>query len=288
MPHAARPRLVLIAAAMSALTCGAARADDIQPSMYSLLPTNFSGSSRTLPGESRENRLSSERSLVLSQRLQWLTSTDLSRTRLEQPYPVRAQSLSVSTGPRIRLGNSELALPFNASREASSLGSESTWTGGAPRMTVALGPNDKVRLEAKLSSRNDPQSSSRRRSTSVSWLHSINDRWSVSAGLRQEREFDGTDATLSSTAETYANVEAKLGGGWRWSLASSLSGASYGASSSTDPVHRDRAASLSLSTRYPLYGGWWISGELKTKQTWGDAETPLANQSGGLKLFRNF
>ena len=74
-----------------------------------------------------------------------------------------------------------------AGREALSLGSESTWTGGAPRMTVALGPNDKVRLEAKLSSRNDPQSYSRKRSTSVSWLHSINDRWSVSAGLRPSR-----------------------------------------------------------------------------------------------------
>lgn len=282
------PRPVPAIAALLALAAFAAKANDLPASTYSLLPTNFSGSSRTLPGESRENRLFGERSLALSPRLQWLTSTDLSRTRLEQPYPVRAQSLNLSTGPRIKLGDSELALPFNTGREASSLGPESTWTGGAPRMTVALGPNDRIRLEARLSSRYDPLSSSRRRSTSVSWRHKFNDRWALTTGLRQERASDALDTLSSSSAETFASVEALLQGGWRWSLASSVSDSSYGLSSGSESGRRDRSASLSLSTRYPLYGGWWISGELRAKQTWSETETPLANQSGGLKLFRNF
>lgn len=287
MPFHARSRLTLIGATLLALQAGVAQAGDIPSTAYSLLPANFTGSSRTLPGESRENRLSSERALVLSSRFQWLTSTDLSRTRLDQPYPVRAQSLSLSTGPRIRLGDSEFALPLNTGREASSLGSESTWSGGAPRMTVALGPNDRIRLEARISSRNDQLSSSRKRTTSVSWRHKFNDRWALTTGLRQERASDVLDTITSSTAETFASVEASLQGGWRWSLASSLSDSVYGAGSGENG-RRDRSASLSLSTRYPLYGGWWISGELRARQTWSEAETPLASQSGGLKLLRNF
>lgn len=288
MPHPVRLHLIPIAAAALALSAGVAHADEMSPSMYSLLPVNFSGSSRTLPGESRENRLSGERSLVVSQRLQWLTTTDLSRTRLEQPFPVRAQSLTLSTGPRIKLGNAEFALPFNTGRDASSVGTETTWSGGAPKMTVAIGPNDRIKLEARLTSRNGQASSSRNRTAALSWRHKFNERWALTTGVRQERETDALDMATSSTAETFASVEAALQGGWRWSLASSLSDSSYGSGPTNEAARRDRSASLSLSTRYPLYGGWWISGELKAKQTWSEAEAPLANQSGGLKLFRNF
>jgi hypothetical protein len=288
MPYAARTRLLLTVTTLLILVAQSVPADDNLSSIYSLLPTNFSGSSRVLPGERRESWLSSERLLSLNSGFQWLTSTDLSRTRFDQPFPVRAQSLNLSTGPKIRLGNAELSLPFNAGRETSSLGSDATWTGSSPRMTLALGTNDKVRLEAKLSNRNDQLSTTRKRSASVSWLHNINDRWSVKAGLRQEREFDSTDNPLSTVAETYANIDARLAGGWRWSLASSLSGTSYGIPTSGDTTHRDRSASLALSTRYPLYGGWWISGELKARQTWGEAEPLWTDQSGALKLFRNF
>ncbi len=288
MRHAARLRLVLTAGILPALAAGSALADDIPASAYALLPVNFAGSSRTLPGERREERLSSERALVLSPSLQWLTSTDLSRSRLEQPYPVRAQSLILSTGPRIRLGNTELALPFDTGREASSLSREASWSGSAPRMTVALGPSDKVKLEARVSSRNDPQSSRRQRSASLSWRHSFNDHWSLTAGLRQERESDTLETAMTRTDETYASVEASLHGGWRWSLASSLANSNYGMGVGAGTARRNRSASLSLSTRYPLYDGWWISGELRTRQSWGEAETPQAYQSGGLKLFRNF
>lgn len=288
MPHPARPHPIKFAAALLALATGAAGADDIQPSMYSLLPTNFSGSSHTLPGESREARLSGERSLILSPRFQWLTATDLSRTRLEQPFPVRAQSLTLSTGPRIKLGNAELALPFNTGRDASSLGAESTWSGGAPRMTVALGPNDRIKLEARLTSRSGQLSNRRNRTATVSWRHKFNERWALTTGVRQARETDAVDMAITSTAETFASVEAALQGGWRWSLASSLSDSIYGSGLTNEAARRDRSASLSLSTRYPLHGGWWISGELRAKQTWSEAEAPLASQSGGLKLFRNF
>ena len=288
MPYVVRTCPLLSVTTLLILASQSVRANDTLSSIYSLLPTNFSGSSRVLPGEGRESRLSSERSLSLNSGFQWLTSTDLSRTRLDQPFPVRAQSLNLSTGPKIRLGNAEFSLPFNAGRETSSLGQESTWTGSSPRMTLALGTNDKLRLEARLSNRNGQLSTTHKRSASLSWLHTINDRWTVKAGLRQEREFDTTDNPLSNIAETYANVEARMASGWRWSLASSLSGTSYGVPTSGDTVRRDRSASLALSTRYPLYGGWWISGELKARQTWGEAETPWTDQSGGLKLYRNF
>lgn len=155
-------------------------------------------------------------------------------------------------------------------------------------MTVALGPNDRIKLEARISHRNDTQSTSRRQTTAVSWRHKFNDRWSLTTGMRQVQTSDAMDAITSSTAETFASVEASLRGDWRWSLGSSLSGNSYGAVSGTDGGRRDRSAAFTLSTRYPLYGGWWISGELRTKQTWGDSEPPLANQSGGLRLFRNY
>jgi hypothetical protein len=288
MPDHALSRFMPSATATLVLAIGIAHAEISSPTTYSLLPVNVSGISRTLPGESHENRLSSERSLMLSPRFQWLTSTDLSRTRLDQPFPVRAQSLTLSTGPRIKIGDTELALPFNTGREASSLGSESSWSGGAPRMTVVLGPYDRIRLEAKISSRNQPLSNSRRRSTAISWRHKFNDRWSLTTGLRQERSSDMLESSINSTAETFASVDALLQGGWRGSLASSLSDSSYGTGTVNDAGRRDRSASLSLSTRYPLYGGWWVSGELRARQTWGEAETPLANQSGGLKLFRNF
>lgn len=272
---------------MLVLAAGTVRGDDIPRSAYSLLPANFTGSSRTLPGESRESRLSGERALDLGQRVQWLTSTDLSRTRLEQPFPVRAQSLSLSTGPRIRLGNTELALPLSTGRDVSNLGPESSWSGGAPRMTVALGPNDRIKLEARLSSRYGV-TQSRKRTAAVSWRHKFNDRWALTTGVRQEHETDGLDIAMTNTAETFASVEAALQGGWRWSLASSLAGSSHGTGMGSGTLRRDRSASLSLSTRYPLYGGWWISGELKAQQTRSEAETPLASQSGGLKLFRNY
>ncbi len=286
MPAAPTFRYPLTAALMAALSAGAAHAESVPAAMYSLVPTTISASSRTLPGEFRESRLSSERSLLLSPGFQWLTTTQLSRTRHDQPFPVRTQSLSLSSGPRIALGATELALPFDAGRDNHSLSAESSWTSSAPRMTVALGPYDRIRLEARISTRNDALSTRRKRSASISWRHQFNERWALTTGVRQDSDYEA--AAITNSAEAYASVDATLLGGWRWSLASQLSNANYGSAIPADTARRDRSASLLLSTRYPLYGGWWISGELATRHTWSESEKPLLNQSGGLKLFRNF
>jgi hypothetical protein len=262
-----------------------ARAQSV-PAMYSLLPMTISASSRMQPGEFRENRLASERSLLLSQGFQWLTTTHLSRTLHEQPFPVRGQSLSLSSGPQIRLGDTEIVLPFDAGRDTSSLNAESTWTGGTPRMTVAIGPDDRIRLEARHSTRNDALSNRRRRSASISWRHQFNERWALTTGLRRDSEHE--TMAITSSAEAYASIDATLLGGWRWSLASQLSNASYGSIMPADSARRDRSASLSLSASYPLYGGWWLSGELATRHIRNETERPLLNQSGGVKLLRNF
>lgn len=265
-----------------------AMADGLSPSVYDLLPATFSVQSLSLPGEKRENRLSGERALPLRPGLQWLTTTDLSRARIDQPYPVRVQSLSLSTGPQVKLGDTEMSLRLNAGRDASSLGTESVWNGGTPRMTVALGPNDRIRLEAALSTRNEASAVRRKRTASVNWRHRFSDRWSLTAGLKQVRENDALED--NSVAETYASVDAWLRNGWLWSVASSLKDSTYGSAgaSAGELLRRDRSASVSLSTRYRLYDGWWISGELKSTQVWTEVDPPARNQYGGVRLSKNF
>ncbi len=199
--------------------------------------------------------------------------------------PVRAQGFGLSTGPQLRLGIAELALPWNSGRDTSAANSTSTWSGGAPRMTVALGPNDRIRLEARISRRKDAGSTKRKRTTSLSWRHSFDDAWSMSAGLREIREADESDASI--TGETWASVDARLYSGWRWSLASSLSEARTSGGSGLQPAQR--IASLSLSTRYRLSDGWWISGELKsTHSRYSDEARATTSRSGGLKIYRDF
>lgn len=291
MPPIRGTRLFLrpCSAAVLALAIGTpAGAGGLSPPVYDLLPLSYSTQSLSLPGERRENRLSGERALMLRPGVQWLTTTSLSRALIDQPYPVRTQSLSLSTGPQIMLGETEMSLRLNAGREASSLGTISVWNGGAPRMTVALGPNDRVRLEAAINTRNEANAVRRKRTASVSWRHRFSDRWSLTAGLRQARESDALED--NSVAETYASVDAWLRNGWLWSVASSLKDSSYGGAGaiSGELLRRDRSASLSLSTRYQLYGGWWISGELRSTQVWVEADPPTRNQYGGVRLSKNF
>ncbi len=263
-----------------------AQADVGSSSSDWLLPSQVYGSSQWLPGDRWEGRLTGERSLLLPG-MEWQTSTDLSRTRFEQMFPVRAQGVKLSTGPKIRIGAAELSLPWITGRDTYSVGGTSTWSGSAPRMTLALGSNDRVRLEAKVSRRKDSAMTQRRRSASLSWRHSFSDDWSLTAGLRQVYESGGTDTRL--TAETYASVDARLDSGWRWSLASSLSDLRQTGTTGLQASQRDRSASLSLSTRYRLADGWWVSSELKSTQTYhGDEQRAAANHSGEMKLYRDF
>ena len=275
--HAA---IAVLALALPAAAC----ADVLSPSLDWLLPQRFYGSSQLLPGERWEGHLTGERSLALNPGLEWQTSTDLSRIRFEQIAPVRAQGFRLSTGPQLKLGTAELSLPWSAGYDTNSISGGSTWRAGAPRMTVALGPNDRVRLEAKISRRRDAGATQRKRTTSLSWRHSFGDAWSMSAGLREIREAGEADTSI--TGETWASLDARLSG-WRWSLASSLSEAR--SSGGTGLVPAQRIASLSLSTRYKLSDGWWISGELKSTHTnYNDEPRPLLSHSGGMKLYRDF
>lgn len=275
----------LAAIALVTPVCTAAEPPDLIPApAYWLLPEQFQGSSLVLPGERRENRLSGARSLALWPGIEWQTTTLLSRTRYEQMYPVRAQGIGLSTGPQVRVGAMEFSLPVSAGRDSYSIGNPSIWANGTPKMTVELGPNDRVRLEANFGRRKEAGTNRRKRSATLSWRHSLTDNWSLTTGLRQSYESGGDAPGL--TAETYASLDVRFLSGWRWSLASSLSDFRYPGGSGLQAA---RSASFSLSTRYRLPDGWWISGELKTIQTaYDDDQRSSRNNSAGLKLFRDF
>lgn len=252
-----------------------------------LRPTSLSGTSLSRPGELRENRLTGERLLPLASGWQWVTSTDLRGIRHEQVYPLQSQSLSLSTGPRLKLGPSEFAIPVHGGREATATGEGDRWRTASPRLTVALGPNDRVRLEARVS-RNDAAGVRHgKKSASVSWKHHINERWALSTGLTHSRSI--SDAESRATAEAYAGIDAIRPGGLSWSLTSRISGTTYGQLGASEPATRGQTTSLLLSTRYPLHGGWWLGSELRTAHTsYGDGLQPTNTQSAGLRLFRNF
>lgn len=252
-----------------------------------LRPTSLSGTSLSRPGELRENRVSGERLLPLASGLQWVTSTDLRGIRHEQVYPLQSQSLSLSTGPKLKLGQSEFAMPVHGSHEATAMGEGDRWRMASPRLTVALGPNDRVRFETRISRNDAAGVRHSRKSTSVSWKHRINERWALSSGLTHSRSI--SDAESRATAEAYAGIDAIRPGGLSWSLTSRISGTTYGHVRGSEPTTRGQTTSLLLSTRYPLHGGWWLGSELRAAQTsYGDGLQPTSTQSAGLRLFRNF
>lgn len=280
-----RPCLV---ASLLAAACGAGAAAPSSGStspLFSLLPANVAATSLLRPGELRENRLLGERLLPLGPGLQWQTSTDLRGVRHEQIYPWQSQSISLSTGPRIKLGQTDFAIPVISSHEADGLGTGDAWRTASPRLTVALGPNDQLRLEARIS-RNDAARHSRQ-STSVSWKHKLNDRWGLSTGVTYSRSI--SEAELRDTAEAYAGFDAYRQGGLSWSLMSRVSGSTYGPTQGVSLPVRGQTTSLLLSARYPLQGGWWLGSEVRASQTsQGGGMQPVSTQSAGLRLFRNF
>lgn len=281
--------LVLLCACLTALPAAyplPARAEADTPAPGWLIPQQIYGSSQLLPGERWESQLTGKRRQVLQPGMSWQTSTDLHRTRFELMYPVREHGFSLSTGPVIRLGSAEVSLPWSTGRDSQSAGAGSSWSSGAPQMSVTLGPSDRVQLEAKLSRRRNGTANQRRRTTSLSWHHSFSKDWSLSAGLREIRE--NGDTTNSITAETYASIDAFVSNGWRWSFASSLSDQLYASAGRTVSVQRDRSASVALTTRYKLPDGWWFSGELKSTQIYRREEQRPANHAAGLKLYRDF
>lgn len=254
--------------------------------LFPLLPVNLSGTSLQLPGELRENRLIGERLLPLTHDLQWETSTDLRGVRHEEIYPWQSQSISLSTGPTIKLGRTEFAMPLLTTHDADGVGTGNGWRTASPRLTVELGPNDRIRLEARIS-RSASGSRRSRQSTSVSWKHKINERWALTTGLSHSRI--ASAAELRETAEVRAGIDASRPGGLSWSLTSGISDSTYGLPQGTLMPTRGHTASLSLSARYPLHGGWWVGSDLRASQTiTGGGMQPVSTQSAGLKLFRNF
>lgn len=278
---------LLAAAVCAALAAAAAaQAADTGSLLFPLLPANMSGSSLLHPGEMRENRLFGERQLPLSTRLQWKTSTDLRGIRHEEIYPWQSQSISLSTGPSIKLGQTEFVMPLLRSHEADGLGTGNAWRTASPRLTVELGPNDRIRLEARIS-RDGAGTRRSRRSASVSWRHKINERWALSTGVSHSRSL--SDAESRYTAEAYAGIDAQRPGGLSWSLTSRISGSTHGQPHIPATFTRGQTTSLLLSARYPLRSGWWVGSELRAAQTTqSDGLQPTSTQSAGLRLFRSF
>ena len=280
-PTAACILLVRIALSSVLLIGSAACAADL-----SLLPPTLSYAG--VPGEYREGRMSTRSTLTLQPGLSWSTATGLTGIRFGQGMPIRSDSFNLSTGPRIRLGSAELELPLTAGREMNNLYGYTNWSDGASHLSVALGPNDRVRLEAKLGHRSDATSTRKRRSANLSWRHAFTERWAVRAGLRQLRESDlGSDDAMLQT-ESYASLNASLPGNWSWSLQGTLgdSASWYG---TTSVPRNERSAAISLTGRRRLADRWWLSGTLSSSQVQRNGVgIPVTSQSGGVKLQREF
>lgn len=251
----------------------------------SLLPPSLSFSG--VPGEYRESRMSTRSTLNWQPGLSWSTTTGLTGTRYGQGLPMRSDTVDLSTGPRIRLGGAELEVPLLAGQEMNNLYGHSSWAGSEPRLSVALGPNDRIRLEARLSSRSGAAPSRTRRSTALSWRHAFTERWAIRAGLRQSRDTEaGGDEGMQM--ESFASLNASLANGWRLSLQGTM-GDSESWNSSTPLRRGEHSASWTLIGKRQLNQRWWVSGTLSTSQVLrGDYLVPVLTQSGGIRLEREF
>ncbi len=281
-PHACRTTFAKTVLSTALLAgAGASAAVDL-----SLLPPTLSYAG--VPGEYRESRMSTRSTLTLQPGLSWSTTTGLTGTRYGQGVPMRSDTFDLSTGPRMKLGRAELELPLTAGREMNNLYGYTSWSGGASNLSVALGPNDRIRLEAKLSSRSDALSSRTRRSTNLSWRHAFTERWAVRAGLRQLRESESSGEDDRAQLESYASLNATLPGGWGWSLQGTLGDSARWTATTTAPVN-ERSTALSLTGRRQLSDSWWLSGTLSSSQVQRTgAGFPVSSQSGGVKLQREF
>lgn len=261
-------------------------ADSLKAADLSLLPPTLSYSG--VPGEYRESRMFSHNTLTLQPGLSWSTTTGLTGTRYSQGVPMRSDAYDLSIGPRMKIGLAELELPLTAGRELNNLYGYTSWSGGASHLSLALGPNDRIRLEAKVSSRRDAASTRKRRSTNISWRHAFTERWAVRAGLRQLHESEnGGEQDLLQT-ESYASLSASLPGGWGWSLQGTLGESANWRGPSAAPGN-ERSAAISITGRRQLADRWWLTGTLSSSQVLRTGiGLPVTSQSGGVKLQRDF
>ncbi len=281
------------ALASVALCAGQARAQLIVfPSPLSTReqPVTTTVTTRFLPGEFRERQLASESNLQLRPGLVWQTTTGLSGARYDQAAPFRHQSARFTTGPELTWGRIELAMPIQAGQEVLSASGESQWASGMPQMTVQLGPNDSVKLEARASTRQDSAAtriSKSRKAVTVSWRHTFNERFALRTGLERSSEAVEHSLETSESAQAFAQLTASLPSHWRLVLGGSLYQAVN--RSGAEDTSRDRSQTLSLSANRSLTGGWKLSGSLSVRQAQsGDESTPFTSRSGNLRLSRDF
>ena len=235
--------------------------------------------------------MASESSLRIQPGLIWQTSTGLTGSRYEQATPLRPQSARLTTGPQLKWGALELAMPLQAGQETAAT-SESQWASGAPRMTLALTPNDSIRLEARASNRTETsatRTSKSKKTVAVSWRHAFNERFALRTGLERSREIVEQSLETSESAQAFAQLSASLPNQWRLVLGGALYEVVNHSGEQGDDNHKDRSQSLSLSANRSLVNGWRLSGSLSVNQTLpGDASNPYTSRAGNLKLSRDF
>ncbi len=279
---------------MAMLIAGSAHAQLIvfsSPLSSADVPVTSTVSTRYLPGEFRERQLASESNLQLRPGLNWQTTTGLSGARYEQAMLFRNQSARLTTGPQLRWGLLELALPVQAGHEAFSSSGETQWATGMPRMTVQLGPNDSIRLEARAGTRSEhasTRSSRSRKSVELSWRHTFNDKFSLRTGLERSRETIDHSLEVSEGAQAFAQFSASLPNHWRLVFGGNLHQV-VSRSASLDDAVLNRTQALSLSANRALLNGWKLSGSLSVSQKqFGDGSAPTTARTGNLRLTRDF
>lgn len=293
--RAVRPFLLLSALASMVLHAGTAIAQLIAfPSPLSTReqPVTTTVSTRFLPGEFRERQLASESNLQLRPGLVWQTTTGLSGARYDQATLFRNQSARLTTGPELKWGRVELAMPLQAGQEVLAASGESQWAASMPRMTVQLGPDDSVKLEARASTRQDSaatRTSKSKRAVALSWRHAFNEKFALRTGLERSSETVEHSLETSESAQAFAQLSASLPSNWRLVLGGSLYQAINHSAAGAEDSSRDRSQTLSLSANRSLINGWKLSGSLSVRQAQnGDESSPFTSRSGNLRLSRDF
>jgi len=240
-----------------------------------------------LPGEYRENRFNLRSTLDLKPGLIWSTSTGLVGTRYGQASSLGAQSIHFMSGPSFQLGRLGLTLPLSSGRELTSLNNLTSWSGGAPQMSLALTPKDQVRLEARVNSRRDPQTVRTRRSVALSWRHVFSERWAIQTGLREVRDVEPSGYQQLNN-EAFGILSATNSSGRRWNIQASIS--EYTTQSLLGSgASNDKGVMWSFEARHEVAGRRWLSGSISAQQSYGTTTTtPLPSRFVGLRLQRDF
>jgi hypothetical protein len=275
---------------VSALGCSCAFSAPLTPGEALLTPPTVTLA--TEPGQFKQTKASKEQSFALSSGLVWETSTGLTATQYVQNLPIRTQSARLTTGPNLQAGRLEFAFPMQSGYEVGIGQGETMWTSNAPHVTWALGPNDKVRLEARVQNRTEQRqvfSRKSKKSIGVSWLHAFSDRYSLRAGVGQNQEVINDGLRRNHGAEVYAQMRAQLADNWQLSLLGSLQAVHYAPEGYVGKAMHDQSSSLVLSVNKGLGERWLLTGFFSIDQSGSSGLTvPNYTKSGQLRLTHDF